>query len=146
MLKRQHIGESFAPFWNMAAVFGTPKAWFFNKKSNKVHNRVAKFVTSNNCFETDYDYITRITKMGDNKLILLYKNLKGAASIPTDDLIPKLGAVKSSLLKFSDSAARPVIYKGSLFPQTIRDWNVLQALIITSAEGAEDGWLGLSLR
>ena len=23
------------PFWNMAAVIGTPKAWFFNKKSKK---------------------------------------------------------------------------------------------------------------
>ena len=35
MLKRQHIGDLFTPFWNMAAVSGIPKAWFFNKKSKK---------------------------------------------------------------------------------------------------------------
>ena len=35
MLRRQYIGDLFAPFWNMAAVFGIPKAWFFNKKSKK---------------------------------------------------------------------------------------------------------------
>ena len=35
-------------------------------------------------------------------------------------------------------AARTDIYKGSFFPQTIRDWNALPDLIITSVEGAED--------
>ena len=35
MLKRQHIGDLFAPFWNMAAVFGIPKVLFFKKKSKK---------------------------------------------------------------------------------------------------------------
>ena len=30
------------------------------------------------------------------------------------------------------------IYKGSFFPQTIRDWNALPDSIITSAEGADD--------
>ena len=32
---RQLIGDLFAPFWNMVAVFGIPKAWIFNKKSKK---------------------------------------------------------------------------------------------------------------
>ena len=31
------------------------------------------------------------------------------------------------------------IYKCSLFPQTIRDWNALPDSLISSAEGAEDG-------
>ena len=34
----------------------------------------------------------------DNRLILLYKGLKGKASVPTDDLIPKLGVVEISTL------------------------------------------------
>ena len=33
VLKMQHLGDLFAPFWNMAAVLGIPKAWYFNKKS-----------------------------------------------------------------------------------------------------------------
>ena len=52
MLKRQHVGDRFAPFWYMAAVFGIPKAFFFNKKMEKVQNRAARFVSSNYCFET----------------------------------------------------------------------------------------------
>ena len=47
-----------------------------------------------------------------------------------------------SLIKvctFQTPAARTDIYKGSFFPQTIRDWNALPDSIITSAEGAEDG-------
>ena len=35
--------------------------------------------------------------------------------------------------------ARTDIYKGSFFPQTIRDWNALPDLIISSTEGAENG-------
>ena len=34
---------------------------------------------------------------------------------------------------------RTDIYKGSFFPQTIRDSNAFPDSIITSAEGAEDG-------
>ena len=39
---------------------------------------------------------------------------------------------------FHTPAARTDIYNGSFFPQTIRDWNALPNLIITSVEGAED--------
>ena len=42
-------------------------------------------------------------------------------------------------LTFQIPAARNDIYKGSFFPQTIRNWNNLPDLIITSAENAEDG-------
>ena len=61
----------------------------------------------------------------DSRLILLYKYLKGAASIPTDDLIPQLGAAEIISLTFQTPAARTDIYKGPFFPQTIRDWNAL---------------------
>ena len=76
----------------------------------------------------------------DSRLILLYKGLKGAACIPTDDLIPPIRCSKNHhLLTFQIPATRTDIYKGSFLPQTIRDWNALPDSIITSAEGAEDG-------
>ena len=82
----------------------------------------------------------------ESRLILLYKGLKGAASIPTDDLIrPIRGSRNHHPLAFQTPAARTDIYKGSFFPQTIRDWNALSDSIITSVEGAEDGGLGLPL-
>ena len=52
----------------------------------------------------------------DNRLILLYKGLKGKARIPTDDLIPKT----------------------RFFPQTIRDWNDLPESLISSSELSDD--------
>ena len=76
----------------------------------------------------------------DSRLILLYKGLKGAATIPTDDLIPPIRHSRNHhSLTFQTPAARTDIYKGSVFPQTIKDWNALPDSIITSVEGAEDG-------
>ena len=82
-----------------------------------------------------------LTKMRrDSKLILLYKGLKGAACIPKDDLFPPIRRSRNHhSLTFQTPATRTDIYKGSFFPQTIRDWNALPDPIITSAEGAEDG-------
>ena len=75
----------------------------------------------------------------DSRLILLYRGLKGAASIPTDAVIPTLRRSKYHYsLTFQTPAARIDIYKGFLFPQTTRDWNALPDSIITLAEGAED--------
>ena len=68
--------------------------------------------------------------------------LKGAASIPTDDLIPPISLSRNHhSLTFQTPTARTDIYKGLFFPETIRDWNALPDLFITctSAEGAEDG-------
>ena len=75
----------------------------------------------------------------DNRLILLYKGLKGKASVPTDDLIPKTrrcGNLHS--MAFQTPIANTDVYKGSFFPQTIRDWNALPDSLISSAEDAED--------
>ena len=77
-------------------------------------------------------------RRGDSRLILLYIGLKDAASIPTDDLIPTRRSRNHHSLTFQTPATRTDIYKGSFFPQTIRDWNALPDSIITSAEGAED--------
>ena len=58
--------------------------------------------------------------------ILLYKGLKGKARIPTDDLTPKTRRCRNSHSKaFQLPSASIEAYKGSFFPQTIRDWNDL---------------------
>ena len=76
----------------------------------------------------------------DSRLTLLYKGLKGAASIPTDDLIHPIRRSRNHhSMTFQTPAKSTDIYKGAFFPQTIRDWNALPDSIITSAEGAEDG-------
>ena len=79
----------------------------------KVQNRAARFVTCNCCFETVSmtGILKKTTKIGgsqegrrDSRLILLYKGLKGAASIPTDALI--LSLPPSSLIYFSDPCCK----------------------------------------
>ena len=73
-----------------------------------MQKRAARFVTGNYNYETGsmtgilgrlkWESLKKRRK--DNRLILLYKGLKGKASIPTDDLIPpkKLGVVEISTL------------------------------------------------
>ena len=65
----------------------------------------------------------------DNRLILLY----------TDDLIPKTRRCRNRhSMAFQTPIANTDVYKGSFFPQTIRDWNALPDSLISSAEDAED--------
>ena len=71
----------------------------------------------------------------DNRLILLYKGMKGKARIPTDDLIPKTRRGKNQHpLAFQIPSASKDVYKNSFFPQTIRDWNDLPESLISSSE------------
>ena len=64
----------------------------------KVQNRAARFVTGNYNFETGdmtgilepWKWESLKKRRRDSRHILLYKGLKGKASIPTDDLIPWL--------------------------------------------------------
>ena len=75
----------------------------------------------------------------DNRLILLYKGLKGKAGIPTDDLNPKNRHCRNQhSLVFQIPTASKDAYKKSFFPQTIRDWNVLPDSLISSAELLDD--------
>ena len=54
--------------------------------------------------------------------ILLYKGLKGKASIPTDDLIAKTRrCTNQHSMAFQTPIANTDVYKGSFFPQTISD-------------------------
>ena len=70
---------------------------------------------------------------------MLHKGLKGAASIPTNDLVPSIRhARKHHSLAFQTPFANTDIYKSSFFPQSIRDWNALSDPLISAAEGSED--------
>ena len=68
----------------------------------KVENRAASFVTRNYTFEEgsmsgileQLKWESLKKRRADNRLILLYKGLKGKARIPTDDLIPKTRRVE----------------------------------------------------
>ena len=74
-----------------------------------------------------------------SKLILLFKGLKGRASIPCDDFQPPNRRSRNQHpLAFQVPYARTDIYKYSFFPDNIRDWNALPAAIISSAESSED--------
>ena len=75
----------------------------------------------------------------DNRLILLYKGLKGKARIPTDDLIPKTRRGRNQhSLAFQIPSASKYVYKYSFFPQTIRDWNDLPESLISFSELSDD--------
>ena len=84
----------------------------------KVQNRAARFVTRNYVYETgsmtgilgQLKWESFKKRRMDNRLILLYKGLKGKARIPTDDLIPKTrrGRNKHSLAFQIPSASKDV--------------------------------------
>ena len=62
---------------------------------------------------------------------MLYKDLKGVASIPTNDLVLPIRHVRNHhSLAFQTPFANTDIYKSSFFPQTIRYWNSLSFLLL----------------
>ena len=108
-----------------------------------VQKRAARFVTRNYSYETgsmtgileELKWETLQKRRKDNRLILLYKGLKGKARIPTDDLIPKNRCCRyQHSLVFQIPTASKDAYKKSFFPQTIRDWYVLPDSLISPAE------------
>ena len=67
--------------------------------------------------------------------------MKGAASIPTNDLIPPppfRHVRKHHSSAFQNPFANIDIYKSGFFPQTIRNWNSLTDSLLSAAEGAQD--------
>ena len=78
-------------------------------------------------------------KRKDNRLILLHKGIKGKDSLPTDDPIPLTRSGRNHhSMKFQAPTAGTDIYKGSFFPQSIKDWNTLSESVISSAEVVDD--------
>ena len=109
--------------------------------------RAARFVTGN------YSYITGSMtgileklkweslkeKRKESRLIMLYKGLKGAASISTYDLVPPIRHTrKHHSLTLHTPLASTDTYKCSFFPHTIRDWNSLTNSLISATECLED--------
>ena len=124
-----------------------PPGVVLQEELESVPNPAARFVTGNYKYETgsmtgnlgQLKWESLKKRRKDKRLILLYKGLKGKASIPTDDLIPKTRHGKNQHSKaFQTPTANTDVYKCSFFPQTIRDWNVLPSSLISSAEDAED--------
>ena len=74
-----------------------PPGVVLQEELESVQKRAARFVTGNYNYETEsmtgilgqlkWESLKKRRK--DNRLILLYKGLKGKTSVPTDDLIPK---------------------------------------------------------
>ena len=124
-----------------------PPGVVLQEELESVQKRAARFVTGNYNYETgsmtgilgQLKWESLKKRRKDNRLILLYKGLKGKASIPTDDLIPKTRCCRNQhSMAFQTPIANTDVYKGSFFPQTIRDWNALPDSLISSAEDAED--------
>ena len=121
----------------MAVRFGTPPGVVLQEELESVQKRAARVVTGNYNYETwgmtgilgQLKWESLKKRRKDNRLILLYKGLKGKASVPTDDLIPKTRRCRNRhSMTFQTPIANTDIYKGSSFPQTIRDWNALPIL------------------
>ena len=82
-----------------------------NDELENVQKRAARFVTRNYSYETgsitgileELKWETLQKRRKDNRLILLYKGLKGKARIPTDDLIPKNRRCRNQHSTLSDS-------------------------------------------
>ena len=126
----------------MAAQFGA----VLQEERESVQKSAARFVTGNYSYETgcmtgilgQLKWESLKYRRKDNRLILLYKGLKGKANVPTDD-IPKTRYCRNwHSMAFQTPIANTDVYKGSFFPQTIRDWNALLDSLIWSAEDAED--------
>ena len=127
----------------MAVRFGTPPGVVLREELESVQKRAARFVTGNYNYETgilgQLKWESFKKRRKDNRLILLYKGLTGKARVPTDDLIPKIRHCRNQhSMAFQTPIANTDVYKGSFFPQTIRDWNALPDSLISSAEDAED--------
>ena len=125
-----------------SSVWGPPGV-VLQEELESVQKRAARFVTGNYNYETgilgQLKWESLKKRRKDNRLILLYKGLKGKASVPTDDLIPKTRRCRNQhSMAFQTPIANTDVYKGSFFPQTIRDWNALPDSLISSAEDAED--------
>ena len=124
-----------------------PPGVVLQEELESVQKPAARFVTGNYKYETgnmtgilgQLKWESLKKRRKDNRLILLYKGLKGEVSILTDDLIPKTRRGRNQHSKaFQTPIANTDVYKCSFFSQTIRDWNVLPDSLISSAEVAEN--------
>ena len=111
----------------MAVRFGTPPGVVLQEELESVQKRAARFVTGNYNYETgsmtgilgQLKWESLKKRRKDNRLILLYKGLKGK---PNVTLSPKLGVVEiSTLWPFRLRLLIQMFIKIASFPQTIKD-------------------------
>ena len=94
------------PVLDYGSLVWDPPGVVLQEELESVQKRAARFVTGNYNYETgsmtgilgQLKWESLKKRRKDNRLILLYKGLKGKASVPTDDLSPKLGVVGISTL------------------------------------------------
>ena len=134
-----------------------PSSILLQEEFEKVQKRAARFQTGNYIYETgsmtgileQLKWESLKKRGNDSRMIMLYKGLKGSASIPTNDLahanpppphphLPTRHVRNHNFLAFQTPFATTDIYKCSLFPQTIVDWNSLTDTLLSAAERAED--------
>ena len=124
-----------------------PQSILLQDELMKMQKRAARFVAGNYTYETgsltgtleQLKWESLKKRRKDSRLIMLYKGLKGAASIPMDDLVlPNRRTRNHHSLVFQTPLAGTDIYKSSFFPQIIRDWNSLIDSLISVSECAED--------
>ena len=100
-----------------------PQSILLQDELEKVQKRAARFVTGNYTYETGsmtgiLEQLKGIPEKEEDRLIMLYKALKGAASIPTDDLVPPNRRTRNHhSLAFQTPLARTDIYKSSFSPR-----------------------------
>ena len=79
-----------------------PSSILLQEKLENVQKRAARFVTGNYIYETgsmtgileQLKWESLKNRRRDSRIIMLYKGLKGAASIPTNDLVPPVRHVR----------------------------------------------------
>ena len=111
----------------MAVRFGTPPPGVvLQEELESVQKRTARFVESNYNYETgsmtgllgQLKWESLKKRRKDNRLVMLYKGLKGKASMPKDDLIPKTWRGRNqNFMAFQTLIANTDVYKGNVFPR-----------------------------
>ena len=103
-----------------------PQSILLQDELEKVQKKAARFVTGNYVYETgsmtgileQLKWESLKKRMKDSRLIMLYKGLKGAASIPTNDIVPPIRRTrKHHSLAFQIPMAGTDIYKSSFSPR-----------------------------
>ena len=135
------------PILEYASSVWDPHGIVVQEELEKVQNRAASFVTGNYNFEIgcmtsileQLGWESLHKRRKGSKVILLFKGLKGRASVPCDDLQPPNRRSRNRHpMAFQVPYARTDIYKYSFFPDTFRNCNALPAPIISSAESSDD--------
>ena len=125
-----------------------PPGVALQEELESVQKRAVRFVTGNYNYETgsmtgilgQLKWESLKKRRKDKRLKLLYKGLKGKASVPTDDLIPKTRCCRNQhSMAFQTPIANTDVYKDSFSPPP--DYQGLECppdSLISSAEDAED--------